>query len=645
MLQKQKIIIGIAVVSFILLMIFFALVSTEDADIVINEFSADIIVGEDGSMLVTETWDMHYEGDYNVRFRDFDYVKYPDEYPLYKNDSNQASFVNNAASVIVLKNGKDVTSRITTGYSFNQDVDELGLLVSCEPVRTECESIFTDFSESGGLDGYIRFIYQYKIDGAVTEYSDISELNWTLFEYAESKVEKGSITITLPDNENSIDSFRIFSHQIEDTTSVLVANNKIVIDFEDMREKDVLAFRLLMPTTIFPDIGGSNKVIHPDINKSIINDFEVEAASNFETGLIIEETFKYVPFIVALFMLLITYLLHITLFGTKRVVVNDAYYSAPSKHSPAQVSFLMHKKKFKDTVITATLLDLVRRGYLVINDSNFETDKEDVVFIKNEKMEDNNLTSHERFLITWLFSMNEESNEVSTNDIKEYASVATNPIRYITKYKNFIHEVHQEGVRGDFMDHSATKKMWGASILNLIPLSVFIFAIIAGTTFNIDMTVSYLVSPITILLYSLFVWTRIMYSKFGQETMEKWEKYKNYLESEKNYSGAKLTDIEYWDEALVYATIFGIANKVMQQLTIHESTLQTQNNKRLSVPMSRYYRRNNYGMFHHIHSTFQSSYAVSSRNQAALRATSSGRSSGGFSGGSFGGGGGGGRSR
>lgn len=75
-----------------------------DADITIRSYHADITLNASGDMHVVETWDMHYNGDYNVRFRDIGFDKYPDDYPLVSSAVNRASFDEDNVLVSVIKN-------------------------------------------------------------------------------------------------------------------------------------------------------------------------------------------------------------------------------------------------------------------------------------------------------------------------------------------------------------------------------------------------------------------------------------------------------------------------------------------------------------------------------------------------------------
>ncbi|MDT8337396.1 MAG: DUF2207 domain-containing protein, partial [Candidatus Izemoplasmatales bacterium] len=239
------------IISFIFLFTLLFLFSEDGyTEIEINSYDATITLDEAGNMHVSETWDMAYNGEYRVRFRDIVYQKFPDNYNFPTSTDNTASFDTSNVSVSVIRDGSDITDYINIGYSWENDYDELGELVRCEPNRDFCESIFIDTGYKGGLYGDLILEYEYSILGAVSEYSDISELNWVLLEYAENTIKEGTVTINLPANTYATEDLYIFGHGISDGILENIDNDTIKITFTDMSDGEFLEFRLLTPTDL-----------------------------------------------------------------------------------------------------------------------------------------------------------------------------------------------------------------------------------------------------------------------------------------------------------------------------------------------------------------------------------------------------------
>ena len=161
---------------------FYAIANNIDtSSISINSYIANITINDAGDMRVVEEWNMDYDETMTVRFRDIVYDKYADGYPLYYDNDNTASIDTSDVIVKFYKDGVDKSDYISVGYSWNNDRDELGHLITCEPRVDYCESIFVNTLWAGRMSGNVTFVYEYTIQGAVTKYSDISELNWSLF--------------------------------------------------------------------------------------------------------------------------------------------------------------------------------------------------------------------------------------------------------------------------------------------------------------------------------------------------------------------------------------------------------------------------------------------------------------------------------
>ncbi|MBR6613577.1 MAG: DUF2207 domain-containing protein [Clostridia bacterium] len=124
--------------------------------------------------------------------------------------------------------------------------------------------------------------------------------------------------------------------------------------------------------------------------------------------------------------------------------------------------------------------------------------------------------------------------------------------------------------------------------------------------------------------------TALLYTQFGEDEYAKWKGLYDFLNSQTLMNEKTVVDLVLWEKYLVYATAFGISEKVIKALNI-----RCQEFELTPSPMfeNRYYR-----------STYfrSSSRSFSSSVRSASRSYSSHMSSGGYYGGGRGGGGGGG---
>ena len=84
----------------------------------------------------------------------------------------------------------------------------------------------------------------------------------------------------------------------------------------------------------------------------------------------------------------------------------------------------MRMKKTDDADLTATLLDLIRRGYIAID--GFEESKTSDFTLERTETSTIDLLPHERSLITWFFDHIGRGKTVTTRQIKDYGKQGIN---------------------------------------------------------------------------------------------------------------------------------------------------------------------------------------------------------------------------
>lgn len=626
----------------------------------INRFEAVVVVNDDQSINVIETWEMTYDQGYSVRFRDIDFA-IPDEYnPNGVEEFNFSMlpvFDDSEASVAVYKNNANITSQIDIGYSFNGDYDELGYPVDCEPHSSFCESIFTGFNSQFRLQNNVKFVYSYKIENAVVDYTDTADLNWSLFGVTESSVNSGVIQIILPDNSLSKNDLNAYSHMSHSDVTIL-SNNTIRIDFEDLDRDSEAGFRVLMPNAIFSTDGN---IATGDWKNSII-ELENDLYDDFQREERIERYYKYTPFVLVAVMAFIAYALQLFVFRVKKTTLDQDVTYPPTNISPAVVNYLLNKGLFKKEVITATLLDLCRRGYVEIIDENKNDDE--VVFQIKNSLPVADLMGHEQALMHWLFGKDLRIDKVSSVTLEARAKGATDVSDFYNNYRNFVILVENQGKKHNFFNDTLDKRKIYSYMFAIIPLVYMIYSIGISGIYNLDMFLPVTFSLTTIILLYYFISTRSKLTKVGNEAYTKWTAYKKHVVSTKSYDHVDMEDVDYLDELLVFATLFGKADKVMDQLSIDASnptrtrpplSQATMNNRNNGYyPYSWYHRRRRHYWYSPWYRTYHrrmpktrtshNFFSGGSTRTSGFFSSSGGRSLGGFGGGRSSGGFGGGRS-
>lgn len=615
----------------------------------IERYDADVTLNAQGDMTITESWEMMYHETMRVRFRDIKYVKYPEYYPFVYVSENRATLDPSSIQAKFYKDGVDKTFYTRIGLSSNSDLDELGEYVQCYDRTSECESIFMDTYLAGRLKGKVRFVYTYTIQGAVTKYSDTSELNWRLFEYAEANIKASTVTIRLPEHSLGSDDLYAWGHGLSKGSIEIVDHKTIVAEMTDIKKGEFPEFRILMPNQIFPNIRTQNIVIHPDMHFDALYQYEVNLANQTNRRILMAQVMLYGSFVLLVGMAYITYRVYLK--HDKEYVPEfqgDYLRELPDRSTPAEVSYMYYWQLIKDEVFTATLLDLIRRGYVKIEDQPGSLTESNSDFkLKRVDQSESELLPHEKTLMFMIFDMVGHRTETSTKAIEKFASTYEKANTFQRKAKEFVSQAKRQSEKNH--DFERLKRVKGeAGRLALIPSVYAAICLVMWLGFQIETWIPLILSIVMAIGYLIYVGQFKRRSKEGNERYAKWKAFRNFLLNFSNMEDYPIPSIIVWEHYLVYATVFGLADLVMKQLETKLPKEAFEDQKATYLRRGLYHRYGYYGYHRTFSRTFsnaksQATQTIARHNQA--QAGSGGRG-GGFSGGSsFGGGGGGGRSR
>ncbi len=620
------------------------------SSIKIPKYIADITINDAGDMSVVEQWDMVYGEQLTVRFRDIKYNKYGTDYPLEISELNNAHFDETSVSVRVLKDDIDVTDQVFIDYSFTGGYDELGYPITCEPASYECESLFANVDNAGGLEGNVTFIYEYTILGAITQYSDISELNWRLFEYAEGKVEEADVSIHFPSNSNLIDSVYAWGHGLSEGTISITSNDQIDLAMTNIKTGEFIEFRILVENDLFPNIDSDNVFIHPNMNKAALVAYETALVDETNLRILIAQIVLGVSIAMAVLMVVLTYRVYIKYDKEYTPDFQGDYYrDLPGTESPAEMSYLYYLKKINDEDVTATLLDLIRRKYIVLDYSGTDLTSDDADFVLTlvKEADVSTLLPHEQHILTWFFERIGKGSTVSTKTIEKFGKGGVKQAEaFQNDARQFVRLAKKAGEKHNFFENGlASNRSLAMKYLAIPVISLFI-ALVTKSVYVIDTTIATIISIAVGLVFAIYVFTIQKRSKIGNELYVKWKAFRQFLVDFGNMADYPMPGVVVWEHFLVYATSLKVADKVMDQLKVKlpMDEVSASNSTFMGVG----YRTRGFYYGHalgRVQHSISSAKTNSIQTIAAANAAKAG-SGGGFSGGSsFGGGGGGGRSR
>ena len=245
-----------------------------------------------------------------------------------------------------------------------------------------------------------------------------------------------------------------------------------------------------------------------------------------------------------------------------------------------------------------------------------------------------NLNDTENSLVDFLFTTVGDSNTFTTMDLKKYASDMATCRGFMSSYTNWKNKVTKDGQTQNFFEKKRNY-IWIPFVLLIYSIILLIF--ISSNNIELFIGILTIFFAIIFMIYAIACTKK---TKKGVEHYAKWKAFKNFLNDFGNFSIKELPEIALWERYLVYATVFGLADKVEKAMNVKITEFGNVDSA-------------DYIMFTHIHNMHMASIISSSMHSAInssqvsinrANASSSMSSGGGFgggfsSGGGFGGGG------
>ena len=606
----------------------------------IELFHAEITIEKSGDILVDEyivTDFRGYEWEIKTGKNHINNPVYAGiNYDEYKNDV--ASFVKEDSSYQLYKGNylsgsndvKDITDKVPSGDRYIKD-----------------NYIYVDARSILEIGDIVTFHYTFKIKGMVTGYKDCAELNYILFEHLDAKTKYLDVIIYLPDNNEDFNDIYCYGHGLSRGSVEQVENRQINYFSKNVGPEDDLEMRIVFPRSLVSEISENNIV---DVNlKDKIIDYENEIHRNDVLRNTIAVIVNIITGLVVAGMVLITIYVY-KKYDKEFTPKFDKEYlrELPYQYTPAEMGYLYYFGRTNDEDVTATLLDLIRRGFVKL-DYFGETDSKDPDFtfiLNHEKMNSNGreLLDHEKHVITWFFNHIGNGNEVTVKQIENYGKKYNNATQFETDGKRFKATIQIECKSRDWFINLKNGKSRAASFV-FIPIVAGILFFIACSYFVIDALINYVILGVISAAYLIYVGTIKKRSVNGNEEFAKWKAFGHFLEDFSTMEDYPMPGIDIWEEYLVYATTLKLADKVMDQLKVKLPNLPENE----GTFTRSYYVHRHYNAFYVTNSI---SNAINRAHYTAVSTISAHNSSsggghghgGGFSSGSsFGGGGGGGR--
>ncbi|MCJ0932012.1 DUF2207 domain-containing protein [Virgibacillus halodenitrificans] len=306
----------------------------------------------------------------------------------------------------------------------------------------------------------------YTIENGVEVFSDVAQFYWPFFDES---------------NESDYGNMNIFVHPPEKTGNVIAYGKDAAADSADTQRDGRVHFsmgqvdsgangdiRVAYDASLFPNAPiAKDQAMKQDILADKENLEKEQAAFEHRQDLLS----GMAPFVIGVFVF---YLLALLVYAVKqrRAVQLEVEHQYVSAHFvpdlmmslPATLSF-MKSGLFDANVLTASLLDLVRKGYV-------KKEKEDTFSIIHMQTD----YQHENILLDWLFYKIGDNGTFHLKNLKDYTDDESN---HETYWKDF--EAWKQAVKEEVKTHRLIDKQTKLrTIIGLSSIIVVPFAVLFG---------------------------------------------------------------------------------------------------------------------------------------------------------------------
>ena len=610
------------------------------SDLELNNLNFNAEILENGDMRVTETWNIDIENT-NTLFKTF------------KTDINKYTNIKDVAV-------KETTDGIkkdfveTTRLMYHVTKDYYYGLINNDG----------DFEIAWGVgldDDSDTRIYEisYTVEGAVGRYSDYDQLYWQ-FVGSDFEVDAKKITgtITLPKEVENKDEIKVWGHTAGVNGEIYVTDkNKIEFIINDFKAGTYVEVRTLFPLDVLD--GEVYRTYEHSILSDVLEEEKVWAdeANRLRNQRIIYIVIFYIVITVISIFIIVNIIRKIKLIKKrkeKKPSEEIIYFREIPREdsSPAEAVFLEKETKTdlqpNDTgkIFSATLLNLSLNKLIGIENIKNEKGKDEIsIKILNRggilDLENKDEKAIGRFLIS---AFDKQKDGVLT--VKELEKFIKNSssstilnlqedIRQGTRIKLLDKKLIDKENRDRYVKESGVQALY-ISLLIFCVCMAFVFVEWLGNLIIPGCIVFIIMMFLNIVATGIAISKIDVFTQSGIDEIAKWKGLKKYMEEFSLLDEREVPEIAIWEKFLVFATAFGIADKVLKQLKIVYPDIENT----INVNTYPY-------MYLMIHTDFSRSFSNAISSSMSTAYTSASGGGGGFSGGGrrwpVAGGGGGGR--
>jgi uncharacterized membrane protein len=443
---------------------------------------------------------------------------------------------------------------------FSRIVPEAGM------TRVEVYGLWTDTT--------VAYTLSYRLTNAAVRWADTSELYW----FAVAKnwgAATGSTqaTIRLPAGVKA-DQVKVWVHGPLTGSSHINDDASVSFSVSDLPANSPVEPRLLFPAEALSGVQASSE---PRLQKVLDEEGALADAANaqreaakrqVEEDRRIAAVIAWVGAFVALLLLGIVVFLFFRYGREYRPTFAGKYFrEVPEQLHPALVSHLMSMGTVQDEAISASLMDLADRGVVRMEPTTVEsaglfgTKSEPTYLMTLDTSKWATLPPLDQQLLTLLFTTIAGDSTLTVAEMKDWAKA--NAQEFQDGLNEFKAAVAAEADARGFLEKSGKTASTVAWVLTVLA----VFAGCGGAVFGENLVVGVLAVAVLATMGALSV-NMSRRSTAASELHAKYAALRNYLRDFSRLQEAPPSSVVLWNQFLVLAVVFGIADAVIAQLKV-----------------------------------------------------------------------------
>ena len=560
----------------------------------------------------------------------------------------QSTIYSEANEVMIQSLGQEVESTfrghdLKLSYSWLANgTDEIGRPI--EPIDDES---VTWFHYHSGTWGNIRIENDYWMNGVALKYADTAEFFWVVAATDNMLTEQVDVKIILPGNpsEAEVKAYVMGASQAMIHHIGLNDDNQMYVHIKANRlfPGEFISTRINFPASYLSIDATQDQLYGNDVSdRSIANGQpHLTNIATYQAAYQQMRTRYLITDVLAISILI--GLVIFAIIQTRKIYLKydkehptdfygEYYRELPAAYEPALMGYLYRFKEVNKDDVTATLMDLIRRKFILLDTGteSLTASKVNYVMKLNPAMDRKVLAPHEQQLIQWFFTLVGGGDTLTLNQLEAFTKKESQAIRYLKENQAFNQSVFATAKTYDFFDLvnvPAQKSAWFVGLLGLVGILSY------GSRLFLTLgTWTGVVGGLLLggaLLLQAYVSSIERRSKQGNEDYVRWRAFEKFLKEFTNIKDYPMPGLTIWEHYMVYATAFGIADLVEKQVRFKYQQM----NQTEALNRSPFFRYPGFYGYYYLSLNRSFMSARSTIAQAQAQRNNSGRGGGRFGGG------------